>query len=235
MQSSLDAYAIKARWLPVAVAVFPIALLTFAVLQLDLGLLTATPGAAAAILMVPAAEIVRSRGLACERRLIEIWDGLPTTRALRWRNADGRTHRRREAVEARTGHRLPSADEESDGAASDLRYADATRTAISMIRADGRDAPVLQAENASYGMRRNFRGLKPFGILLAAISIVGSVAAWLFLQPDPAALLPAFLIQSTILGFWMVYVKDSWVAEQADTFSDRFFTVLDAQSTSAAR
>jgi hypothetical protein len=105
--------------------------------------------------------------------LKKVWDGFPTTRALRFRDVEfaGERIERRKAIESLIGNGLPKlADEKKSPPRTDEIYARAINTAAALIRGKAQFADLLQAENTSYCLRRNVRALKPLGLTFAAIA-----------------------------------------------------------------
>ncbi|MCM6761171.1 hypothetical protein NB037_01950 [Rathayibacter sp. ZW T2_19] len=228
-----DTYSLKARWLPAVITALPILALALAFVGVNVAVGSFLPAAAFAAISFAAVEYTRTRGQACEKRLVTKWGGMPTTRALRVtsRTGDLALTRRRQQVEALSGHQLPTAlDEERDPVSADTRYAQAVKTVIIQLRHDGRGADLLQDENVSYGFRRNLRALRPLGISVLLASIAGCAAGYVILEMDVVALGIVFILELLVGAFWLFVVRDEWVSQQADTYAERMFSVLDAQA-----
>ncbi|MBF4636211.1 hypothetical protein ITJ38_17510 [Agreia pratensis] len=223
----LDTYIWRARVAPAIIAVAPIlAFLSFVVQSPIVGLVAPAIGAGAAVLL--AAEVTKSRGHAAEARLISKWDGLPTTRAL---SASGHKphlrQQRRQAMEAVTGVALPTAaDEAGDPGTARQMIQHCVRLAIAGLRTDATDSGVLASENASYGFRRNSRGIRGFAIATLAISMAVTAGV--------AVISGQLLVGACVLGldlllavYWLLIVRDGWVLEQAEKFSDQLFIVAE--------
>lgn len=179
--------------------------------------------------LICAVEWVRTHGRKAERRLLKKWGGFPTSSALRATTpTSAETMRRRRAVEKLTGAKLPSATAEaSDPIEADRAYARAVRTALALVRSNKLDSELLAHENASYGLRRNLLGTKPYGIAILIVCVAIQVTLTIVLGLW-GVLFVLLGINATLLLFWTFVVTDDWVAEQADRFSERFFVVLEA-------
>lgn len=226
--SGWDAYARRALWGPAGITVVPALALsaywvsdfawigTAASLMVSLGL-------AACI-----AEWVRPLGRRTEKRLVSSWGGLPTTRALR--RFDGvqpslRKQRRRD-VEAVSGCRLPTKSEErSNPVEATERYEQAVYSSIARIRETGIDVGRLNAENASYGFRRNARALKGFALAVLASTTFANL--YLAVIKDQMLVgVITLILQIFLACFWSIVVRDQWVTEQAETYAKRFFITV---------
>jgi hypothetical protein len=226
----LDAYSLKARWAPALICAAPILILFSAFLGDQSPLLTGAPVAIGSIAALVAVELTRTRGRACEKRLIIKWGGLPTTKALRHMDGpeDRELSHRRTQLELLTGHALPSmAMEKKDPSGADRQYASVVRTAIARMGRESVGAERLQKENTSYGFRRNLRGLRGLGITLVLVGLCTSIAKVVITQDPSSVLLPG-TVQIVIGVLWIAVVKDSWVEEQAMIYSSSFFIALDA-------
>lgn len=229
----LDSYVWRARVAPAIIATAPLlAFVAFVVEAPVAGVLTSAVGAGAAA--IAAIELTRSRGIAIEERLVERWGGLPTTLALR--NTGNETTlrtRRRRAIEVLSEITLPSAAEEiMDSENSDRVIAHAVRIAMAKIRSGSTDSAVLASENASYGFRRNSRGIKPIALaVLAGATVAGALGGYLTSQWIVGGCLIAL---DVFLGiYWLAVVRDGWVRQQADEFSDQFFIVAELAARAA--
>jgi hypothetical protein len=220
----LDGYTWKARVAPAALAALP--MLTFVAFVADTPAVgTLVPAAGAAAVLLAAAEWVRSRGVTTEARLKQKWNGLPTTRALRSGGDYPELRETRRAAVARlAGMTLPSpVDDETRGA--DARYETAVRATISAVRENESDSRLLAAENSSYGFRRNMRGVRPWALGLLTLCTVCHVWVMSAVNTTNAWLLAVDVL---LFLYWGLVVRDAWVREQADKFSERFFLVAGA-------
>lgn len=227
-----DAYSLRARTAPAALAVLPAL-----VLLLGGALSRSTAGSAgalvAAALGLVASHLARDAGRRLEPSLWESWGGSPTLRRLRHRGASetevvSRLHTRIEAV---LEGRLPSREQEAaDPTGADQRY----ERAIADLRERTRDRlrfPLVFAENVSYGFRRNLLGLRPWGL---AIALIGLAVSGLLIGVDAGTLgerlrawsLPAALTLAAAAFWWRVVTPD-WVRLAAENYVDRLLGALE--------
>ena len=184
---------------------------------------TAVPAIGVIAALLAASEWVRGRGLQVERRLEAEWGGSTTTRALRHDGDHPELRsRRRNAISALADTELPSAleDEHSESAAT---YRAAVRAALSVIRRDALDSALLASENASYGFRRNMRGIRSQALVVVLLCGASHVALTIF----TGAVIGAVVIAADAIlsAYWIFVVRDAWVREQAEQFADTFFNV----------
>lgn len=225
----LNRYQVQARVYPGLLMALPILALAAATVPRSLvAALTSTLAASGVLFLTT--NIVRSRGLKAEARLIQQWGGFPTTRSLRHADSadDVRFSRRRRKLENVYGERLPDVDyETSEPERSDSIYVAAIRALISRFDGIRERFPRVEDENINYGFRRNLLGMKPYGIFVAA----GSLAVDLLIGisgPITVALIAATTIHVSLLGVWITVVNPTWVREAADRYADRLFEALDA-------
>ena len=224
-----SSYVWRARTFPaVLVATPPLCLLAG-------GLASATHsgriGAAVSAALVLAPQFVRDAGRRLQPGLWKEWGGPPTTARLRHRaktsaQVTARVHTR---VEAATGEKLPSAEEERlDPDAADARYDDA----VAVLRTRTRDPQrfgLLFSENVHYGFRRNCLGLRWWGIAVAIITI--AVCLILILNGHGSfshrttPYLVAVIVAVAALAFWSRVVTRGWVRSAAEIYAQ---TLIDS-------
>lgn len=225
MGSQFDRYSWRARTLPVYMTIAPIALLLVAILPrgLDLPL-----GGAAAIVFVPlaflAGQLGADFGKRLERRLWRRWGGAPTTRFLRHSNNEfnrvtrGRVHEKLRAL----GLDVPSANEEErDEQAADVRYESCTEELIRRTR-DSAQFPLVFKGLTDYGFRRNLLGLKPLGLSIASVALLGCASsAWVGwdVEKPPAMAVGAALLTLGLLIIWLVWVNERTVSLAANRYA----------------
>ena len=241
MLAIFDRYTLQARIQPALLALLPLAVLAFTSAPSDwrgtAGLLAVIgTGGGTALL----AQVARDRGRAKQSLLWDMWGGPPTTRLLRQSESAGHHSRERwrSRLQRLTGDQLPTAeDERSDPTRADARYA----ASVAVLREATFDRvrfPLVAAENANYGFRRNLWGLKPWG---ASIALVSAISCWgLFvsaIEIDPGA--PGATIDmlagdsTTVLRFvgaccntaavaaWLVVVTPQWVRTVAEAYAQQ--------------
>ena len=238
-----DPYTFRARIQPALVVGLPLGLMMFALLpEYSIfvtgfcGLLGAAGGTAIF------AQVGRERGRKKEPGLWKRWDGPPTTRLLRHRHLPGDitllAPELRRQVEEWIRYPLPTKeDEEACPAWADTKY----EGAVTSLREATRDTsrfPLVFAENANYGFRRNLWGLRPIGTPIAVVLVLVSwtllsLTIWgrpwpdpwwdVFVNPDSVAVIRLVVaVADTVLAaFWLFWVKPSWVKTVADAYAIR--------------
>ncbi len=179
------------------------------------------------------AIFVRGAGRRIQPQLWKSWGGPPTLTRLRWRTAPSvpAMTRLHERIEAATGETLPDADtEEADPEEADRRYNEAVNVLKERTRTQA--FPLVAAENADYGFRRNTLGLRQLGItfsivgLLVAIAFVGLGSGSLSTREDRWGAAAAVCL--VCLLFWLSVVTDAWVRKAADNYADRLLGAADS-------
>ena len=190
----VDPYTFRARIQPALVVVLPLGFLMFALLPEHPFFVTAffaLLGAAGGTAVV--AQVGRERGRKKEPNLWKSWGGPPTTRLLRHRRQEGDDALApglRRQVEEWIGYPLPTEqEEEANPSWADTKYEEAV-TSLREATRDTSRFPLVFAENANYGFRRNLWGLKPIGALIAAVLVMVSwtlllLTIWGRPWPDP--------------------------------------------------
>lgn len=233
----IDTYIWRARIVPAVLAAIP--LLTFVVFVADspiAGLLTPAVGLGA--ILLGASEWVRGRGMNTERRLKKVWDGMPTTIALRHRGQhDFGWTSRREAVGRLAGISLPTSREEASRPdEAEARYERAIHAVIAKLRSTSPAHALLASENASYGFRRNMRGIKVPAVLVLLLATVGHVLLGSTANDGWSTGLFVLAVDLAAWMYWLFVVRDQWVREQADKFTEQLFvdvTVAESPATKA--
>ena len=143
------------------------------------------------------ASVARGRGKKLEEALIKDWGGMPTTIALRHRDAflDSVSKQRyHAAITAKLGIAMPAAQEESaDPLKADDVYGGATKRLRELTRGDKQ---LLLKENIAYGFHRNMLAMKPVGIVTCLFGIVYGLLIANVLQVAPAYFLPSKMVTS---------------------------------------
>lgn len=227
-------YTSMARVQPVLLAICPVVCYAAVLVPLvpaSLRLVPLAGGLAVAI----GAQFGRDRGRGLESRLFADWGGAPTTQRLRFAGARSarivaRRHRQLQQLIG-SDFELPSeADEVADPEDGDRLYADA----VGVLRALTRDSaqyPMIAAENANYGFRRNLLGLRPIGLWLAALTGIASLlgayfeyllAGW---QHSLLFTLPVAVAGASLVGFKRV-TRD-WVKTAAFAYADSLLESLE--------
>lgn len=215
----LDAYDRKARLAPAMLAALPGVLFLIATAVNPTA--DASVGAAVlAALTLLICSLVRDRGRRIESRLWDAWGGPPTSVRLRWGEADteATTRSLHQRVSAATYVALPSADHQASGPAEAQRVYE---QAVLVLRERTRDStafPLVAAENAEYGFRRNLLGLRPLALAGAGVTLVASTV--LLADGHTRFAVPA--LASLIAGaIWLRLIGPDWVRLAAERYADR--------------
>lgn len=177
--------------------------------------------------------LVRDAGRRLQPKLWESWGGPPTTRRLRWHQADDPVglEQVHSDIAYLTQQTLPTAEEEAlDPVAADVRY----RRAITSIRAKTRSRdqfPLVFAENVTYGFRRNSLGLRVPALIIAALTFAaGVVLVAAYPDGDLGQRLTRWtwpIAIAAILGvYWWFIVTPDWVKSAADDYADRLIEAV---------
>jgi hypothetical protein len=192
------------------------------------------------------ADVVRRLGFAAQRRLWADWGGAPATIALRLRQPTTNTVQRdiwRAAVEKVSGIQLASLRSES---ANPEKADQAINAAVSRLRelTRGDRFYLLQAENRSYGYRRNLYGVRVVGRIVAILGLICILgfALWPLVHghgPDlQVATVVGFIVDALIaLGWWLLPASGQ-VREAGDKYAHQLFeaaaTLADDSTASPA-
>jgi hypothetical protein len=131
-----------------------------------------------------------------------------------------------------TNEALPSVDQErADPGAADERYAIAT-TVLRELTRDSKRFPLVFAENAEYGFRRNSLGLKPIGVVVAVGASLASVELMLA-NSFSFRFFGPLIVGVVALIFWLALVRQPWVRSAAEPYAIRLLEALEtlAQET----
>ena len=144
----------------------------------------------------------------------------------------------RERIEEWLRYPLPTIEEEiSDSERADEKYKQAT-AALREATRNRAKFPLVAAENANYGFKRNLWGMKRIGVPVALALVLVSWAMlfatiwgrpwpdpwWGILsKPDSVATIRLFVAIATIgyAALWLFWVKPSLVKDAADTYAKR--------------
>ena len=234
----LDAYTWEARLQPALLTLFPL-FVTMAVWTPALyGLAGGLVGLAIACgAVVYLAHIARERGRRVEGRLFVAWGGKSTIRWLRHRDdaLDRHTKSRYHEYFARNvpGWRAPTPeDEAADPDRSDALYDSAVRWLREQTRDRKRFALIFK-ENVSYGFRRNLFGLRPLGLAVAGLCVVGNGAVLYYeLAGDETSIsvtgVASLVVSVLATAGWTFVVKPSWVRDAAEAYARALLSSCDA-------
>ena len=235
-KSGVNTYAFKARVLPVLYVIAP---LIGSSLFLFPRLLSASETAAGGVICVLAyyfiAERGRDRGKAMERQLFSNWCGMPSVAMLRHRDSRVNGHakeRWRTYLQSEVPDLvLATAVEEAQCPEwADEKYESATMWLLRQT-GDPTRFRTLQAENASYGFRRNLLGLKWWAPVVDVVSL-SALAVWHRMTygdawgtTSPEVWLCVLLILGHC-GFFLWVVRPAWVKVVADAYGRELLTCI---------
>ncbi|CAJ5924884.1 Uncharacterised protein [Burkholderia pseudomallei] len=177
----VDAYDRAARLYPALICLLPVVAVAAGVygtvLSLNSALLTLVTSFGGLFLLM---SVSRDLGKRLEPALFSSWGGKPTTQVLRHRDTtlDPVTKKRFHGfLEKHLEIAFPTTDEEAaDPVAADSVYQSGTQWLLGKTR-DRARFPLVFKENVNYGFRRNCLGLKPIGMLIAALAMAWTLAA----------------------------------------------------------
>lgn len=227
----VDKYFWVARVLPGLILAVPLVVVAFGVMPglcdvLDTAF--AKVGTSGAILFL-LGSLTRCSGKAIEPRLWRRWDGPPTTRLLRWRDAS-RTDKWKEVIHAKvhrlTGIRLMTAEQEArQPTEADKLIADAQSMLRSTIR-NSEAASLVNSLNMEYGFARNLLGS---GWPWIGTSLVATLASLVGLKQAVTAAPYALIIGAASLLLAMVCtfkMLPHLVKQVADRYAEEFWSVI---------
>ena len=226
--SLFDQYTLRARLYPAFLTAAPIAV-TVALLWTASPLTRLWPLVVGVGMLFFLSSWVRGKGQEAERRLVQTWNGMPTTHMLRYsERANGpQFDRRRRLLAAAVDIELPTESAETDDSVhADALYVTATRALIAHVRAKQGQFPRVQEENIHYGFRRNLYAMKPLALTLLGANLVFDVA-WLIGEKVNASGFVTLGIHLILLMAWATVVKPPWVRQQGDTYAERLFEALE--------
>lgn len=230
----LDAYERKARltpgllaFAPVAFVVVTLGLKKFPSVAIAAGVLTAAGGSYALSILVA------NFGRKVQAQLWQAWQGPPTTRFLRMRDAAANPIQRdtwRNAIEQATRIKLLTAGQEGN----DPIGADNTiEAAVNQIRSLGQDTrfPLVAAENTQYGFERNLYGFRWAGRLVSLACVVTLVLVLTLSKSSSdsfsfAALVSGTIIDSVFLVVWSFIPSASRTKGAAERYAQQLFQAV---------
>jgi hypothetical protein len=225
----LDLYVWQARRSAVMLAALPSALAVFAWFpRFDWALLAPVLTVFGMFALV--SQIGRDRGKLKEEWLYQKWGGKPTTVMMRHRDSPldpvvlARLH---EALAVATGLPAPSKRKEAGNSEdADKVYEEYTRYLRDSTR-DKEKFPRVFDELVNYGFRRNLWGLKPLGLVLAALASVAAVGAvcWHHGQDHQPLAGASAAITVLMLVAWVFWINPGWVRITAQAYAERLIEV----------
>ncbi len=234
---ALDAYSLKTRYYPTVIVIAPLCLI---VLAAGSGVWDPVKGVIGAVVAALGMALVldqvgRDQGKKKEPALFQAWGGKPTTRWLRHRDntLDAVTKRRyhEKLGNLVEGTKIPSAqDEAKDPEGADAVYESCA--AFLRQRTRGKGFSLLFQENTNYGFRRNLWGMKPAGIAISGIGMLGctALASWFFLAGNEEWLVALICaaICVMLLVLWTLRFTRAWVRIPAEEYARQLLAACDS-------
>jgi hypothetical protein len=239
-----DTYERKARLYPALLLLMPVVFLICCGLASDLTLPKTLCGvgiSCGGLLLL--AQIARDAGKRKEKSLFARWGGMPSIAIFRHRNdrvdaiTRAKYHERMSKVVG--GAIAPTAAEElADPMRADQIYA-AWSTYVRVNTRDTKKYSLVFSENINYGYRRNLYGLRPIGITVTSMSVIGALA-WLYIDYNATKVISpplaaAALVDLAMLSLWVVYFSSDWVRIPAEAYADRLVEAIDTLSSKATK
>lgn len=236
MKVPLDSYSLRARLFPAILVVLPA--ITGAATWLPFNSFawkTLAAFGALAAFAVLLSHLARDMGKRKEPALFQLWDGPPSTRFLRHRDATlpqaTRDRYRSRLAVLVPGIELPSIrSENARPHVADSIYASCNDWLREKTR-DREKFRLLFEENVGYGFRRNLWAMKPAATLLAAVSTLaaGSRIAFEFLAAKELSIdaVVSLVIGVSMLVWWLFRIRPEWVAQSADAYAQRLLAACD--------
>ncbi|MBP2323786.1 hypothetical protein JOF56_004171 [Kibdelosporangium banguiense] len=228
-----SSYSLHARMYPAILTVLPVAI-AVTVLWPQKPLEALLPAGVSLGVVYFLINVIRARGQRLEKRLVVEWDGMPTTRLLRFRNTENSTllKRRRAQIEQLFAISLPSREKERrNPTQADEEYVAATRLLIARVRERTSEFPRVYQESTQYGFRRNLLAMKPVGIVMVALS-VGVETIYFLLSSFNGRLITSVSTSVVVLLAWLLAVRSDWVRQAGQAYAERLFETLESLTLS---
>ena len=234
MKFPSDSYTLQARLLPMFILLLPIGLVLlvwYPATSVWVGALEAL--GVPVVLTALLSQLGRDLGKKKEPILFASLDGMPTDRILSYAKGflDQATATR---YRTKLTQLLPSAQfldeaQEEDAPSSAVEV---FRTCTNFLREKTRDQdkfPLIFAENTNYGFRRNLWAMRPAGIMLSGLAVLGSVSPLLLGPKDsiPAVLVIAVCVNVCLFVFWIFRINKSWVRIAGEEYARQLFAACE--------
>ncbi len=226
MSGQFNTYNLKARALPIYIAIAPILLVLTTLVSDDSKLeVGGTAAGIFALLSFFLGQISADFGKRLEKRLWESWGGPPTTRFLRHGNREfNSVTRDRVHVKLRgIGLYVPTSEEqEQDRDEADLHYQSCTEELIRRTR-DHSKFRLVFTGLTEYGFRRNLLSLKVVGTCLTITGLTVAVrslfTAWDATNKLSVVSLLAGALSIGLLAIWLFWVTKRTVKISAERYA----------------
>jgi hypothetical protein len=197
MTEKIDKYEIRARIIPGLLLCLPV-LITVGAVGLDyFHWLTSILGSAfiTIVLSYGLSMLLRSGGVALQKKMYKKWGGPPSTRFLRWSDVN-LSDQKKTIIQSKIKKdfkiQLLSKDEESTRPKdADRVINDAFDSIREKLRAKKKVSKLWETHNIEYGFYRNFLGSWHWGFILSVIGIAILLLIYLFGETKDIRLLLA--------------------------------------------
>lgn len=237
MENLLDAYNLRARLFPAFLALVPVGLGVAAWVPVDYQLLGTLGGLGATLgFATLLQQIARDAGRRKEEGLFARWGGRPSVRMLDHAHSDinrqtlTRYHAKLRSMAPEL--KIPESLEEESARSADVLFAyeSCNDILISKTR-DKEKFALLAEENMNYGFRRNLWGLKPYGLVLAALGVAVAAARlirdWLHGAEPTTAAVGCAAVSGFMFVVWVFVIKPDWVRTAATSYARRLIASCD--------
>ena len=233
--TGIDLFDVQTRLTPALLVAAPLLSCVYAIFRIDSAALAALAGAAAVGLVALLASQARDAGKAAEKRLLKRWKGWPTEHLIRHSGPGNPVIRakRRDQLERLVGTSLPTAAEEANDPSGSRDRNDAAIDELIVAARGHKESRLVRIELRHYNFARNLFGLRPYGVVAAAASVLAT-GAWGVWRDWTVELGFACALSTFILASWILFIREPWVRRTADTYAARLLQCLDSLTTPKA-
>lgn len=238
-----DAYDRRARLYPMTIVLLPLGLAAACWIPWDWQLLSAVGGVAVSIgLSALLSQVGRDLGKAKEPALWQRWGGKPSMLALQFRSGviNEVTLRRCHAKLKEIAPHLEFAGSKEEELQDTRRFDTSYDSASDLLLARTRDKmafPLVFEENVNYGFRRNLWAMKPAGIAICVLGVLGAVIrawyAWITSDVVSSSAVVCLIVSAALLALWILRIRPAWIRMTADAFAKQLVNACDRLQASA--
>jgi len=238
----LDPYEFKARLIPGLLLLVP----PISFIALAWGAEHPIPASLSSILVIcggpyALAAFVRTWGQRAQEKLFRRWGGAPSTILLRHRDqklAEPTKQQYHQLIQTKLNIKIPNGDaERSDPRSADAAYV-AAADALRPLAADKKKYPFVFKELVAYGFNRNCYGIRWFGLMSAAATVLAISIHVNFLQLFPTGIHPevfrevdvgprlTLLLSMVLMLLWMFHFTARTVEQAGYSYARRLYETL---------